>query len=273
MVGCRVLRQLAWCLFASALVTQVAVFSTTIFLHRSATHKALELHPVGGVRLPSLHVDYNRNLHARVGGRASQASRVHRDRRRSAQPAPERLLVGAARQRVPLPQGSQEPGDARAVRERHRRGCLRSRGVPVRFRGAVTWNRGALLRAGTLVGITGGGGSPVHVRVRAVLVDQRSVPLHRVQKLRQYRHEHQMGRAAHRRGRASQQPSRASTQPEVQFSTPAKSIRRGRSSGCSSRCVSRNRTKPSTKFTVRKTRTEDQEARRILVKKKLLLAY
>ena len=39
------LRQLAWCLFASALVTQVAVFSTTIFLHRSATHKALELHP------------------------------------------------------------------------------------------------------------------------------------------------------------------------------------------------------------------------------------
>jgi stearoyl-CoA desaturase (Delta-9 desaturase) len=44
-VGCRVLRQLAWCLLASALVTQVAVFSTTIFLHRSATHKALELHP------------------------------------------------------------------------------------------------------------------------------------------------------------------------------------------------------------------------------------
>ena len=30
---------------ASALVTQVAVFSTTIYLHRCATHKALELHP------------------------------------------------------------------------------------------------------------------------------------------------------------------------------------------------------------------------------------
>ena len=45
MVGCRVLRQLAWCLFASAIVTQVAVFSTTIYLHRSATHRALELHP------------------------------------------------------------------------------------------------------------------------------------------------------------------------------------------------------------------------------------
>jgi len=32
-------------LLLSALVTQVAVFSTTIYLHRTATHKALELHP------------------------------------------------------------------------------------------------------------------------------------------------------------------------------------------------------------------------------------
>jgi stearoyl-CoA desaturase (delta-9 desaturase) len=33
-------------LIASALVTQVTVFSTTIYLHRCATHKALDLHPV-----------------------------------------------------------------------------------------------------------------------------------------------------------------------------------------------------------------------------------
>jgi stearoyl-CoA desaturase (Delta-9 desaturase) len=39
-------RQLLWCLLASAAVTQVAVFSTTIYLHRSAAHKALDLHPV-----------------------------------------------------------------------------------------------------------------------------------------------------------------------------------------------------------------------------------
>ncbi len=32
-------------LVVSALVTQVAVFSTTIFLHRTATHKALTVHP------------------------------------------------------------------------------------------------------------------------------------------------------------------------------------------------------------------------------------
>ena len=36
------------CLIASAAVTQVAVFSTTIYLHRTATHKALELHPAVG---------------------------------------------------------------------------------------------------------------------------------------------------------------------------------------------------------------------------------
>ena len=40
------LLSLVWCLIASALVTQVTVFSTTIYLHRCATHKALDLHPV-----------------------------------------------------------------------------------------------------------------------------------------------------------------------------------------------------------------------------------
>jgi len=41
-----VLWPLLWCLLVSALITQVTVFSTTIYLHRTATHKALELHPV-----------------------------------------------------------------------------------------------------------------------------------------------------------------------------------------------------------------------------------
>jgi stearoyl-CoA desaturase (delta-9 desaturase) len=40
-----VLFSLALSLIAAALVTQVAVFSTTIFLHRTATHRALVLHP------------------------------------------------------------------------------------------------------------------------------------------------------------------------------------------------------------------------------------
>jgi stearoyl-CoA desaturase (delta-9 desaturase) len=40
-----VLYSLVLSLVAAVLVTQVAVFSTTIFLHRSATHRALILHP------------------------------------------------------------------------------------------------------------------------------------------------------------------------------------------------------------------------------------
>ena len=37
--------RLLWCLLISSAITQVTVFSTTIYLHRCATHKALELHP------------------------------------------------------------------------------------------------------------------------------------------------------------------------------------------------------------------------------------
>jgi stearoyl-CoA desaturase (delta-9 desaturase) len=40
-----VLVRLLWCLLISSAITQVTVFSTTIYLHRCATHKALELHP------------------------------------------------------------------------------------------------------------------------------------------------------------------------------------------------------------------------------------
>mgnify|MGYP003344467104 CR=1 FL=1 len=39
------LYSLVVCLVVSALITQLAVFATTIFLHRSACHKALVLHP------------------------------------------------------------------------------------------------------------------------------------------------------------------------------------------------------------------------------------
>jgi len=40
-----VLASLVVCLLASAVLIQIAVFSTTIYLHRTATHKALDLHP------------------------------------------------------------------------------------------------------------------------------------------------------------------------------------------------------------------------------------
>jgi len=40
-----VLIKLLLCLLASAIVTQIAVYGTTIYLHRTATHKALDMHP------------------------------------------------------------------------------------------------------------------------------------------------------------------------------------------------------------------------------------
>jgi stearoyl-CoA desaturase (delta-9 desaturase) len=40
-----VLASLVICLIASALVTQVAVLGTTIYLHRTATNMALTMHP------------------------------------------------------------------------------------------------------------------------------------------------------------------------------------------------------------------------------------
>ena len=36
---------LVLCLVSAAIVIQIAVFSTTIYLHRTATHKALVMHP------------------------------------------------------------------------------------------------------------------------------------------------------------------------------------------------------------------------------------
>src|ERR1700675_4131981 len=44
--GSGVLFSLLVALIVSSLVTQVAVFSTTIYLHRTATHRAIVLHPV-----------------------------------------------------------------------------------------------------------------------------------------------------------------------------------------------------------------------------------
>ena len=40
-----VLISLFLCLLASAAVTQIAVYGTTIYLHRTATHKSLDVHP------------------------------------------------------------------------------------------------------------------------------------------------------------------------------------------------------------------------------------
>jgi len=57
-----VLASLVLCLVAAAIVLQIAVFSTTIYLHRTATHKALVLHPAVAwmIKLPLARRDIER---------------------------------------------------------------------------------------------------------------------------------------------------------------------------------------------------------------------
>ena len=106
-------------LVVAAILIQVAVFGTTIYLHRTATHRALTLHPaVAWLFRFSLWLTTGLSTQG-VGGGAPEAPRVHGRGRRSAQPASDGFLVRAARQRLPLPQGSEEPRRPRAVRARH----------------------------------------------------------------------------------------------------------------------------------------------------------
>ena len=80
-------------LVVAAVLIQVAVFSTTIYLHRCATHHALILHPaVEWMFQMALWLTTGQS-HQGVGGGAPQAPRVHRRRRRSAQPEDRGLLV------------------------------------------------------------------------------------------------------------------------------------------------------------------------------------
>ena len=158
-----------------------------------------------------------RHLHERVGRRPSQAPRVHRNRRRPAQPAPHGFWSVQFGNVFHYLKEAQNP----ETLERYARDIEEDVWDAYVFRfgfvGPVHRNRRAVLRAGVLVGIARGRPSPLHVRVRAVLVDQRPLPSHRLQKLRQHRDEHPVGRAADRRRRAAQQSSRASAQPEVQL--------------------------------------------------------
>ena len=65
-------------LLSSAVVTQVAVFGTTIYLHRTATHTALIAAPGGRVDVPVLAVADDGAVDQGVGGGPPQAPRVHR---------------------------------------------------------------------------------------------------------------------------------------------------------------------------------------------------
>ena len=134
-------------LVVAIILIQVAVFGTTIYLHRTATHRALTLHPGGRLAVPVLAVADDRPVHEGVGGGPPQAPRVHRRGRRSAQPSPDGFLVRAARQRLPLPQGSQEHRRPRALRARHQGRLVGARALPARPARARDRHRRAVRRS------------------------------------------------------------------------------------------------------------------------------
>ena len=204
-------------LVVAAILIQVAVIGTTIYLHRSATHRALDAHPaVAFVFRFSLWLTTG-PCDEGVGGGPPEASRVHRRRRRSAQPAADGLLVRPARQRVPTTSRKRRTTDvieryARDINEDwwdrtfFKRGLLGlAIGTGLLCADRVWW---ALLAAG------------IHA-VMYVFVLSSSINglchSRRLQELRQHRDQPPLPGAADRRRRSPQQPSRHSAQPEVQL--------------------------------------------------------
>ena len=96
-------------LVVAAILIQVAVFGTTIYLHRTATHRALTLHPAVAWL-------FRFSLWLTTGLSTREWVAVHRKHHAFTDeegdphsPASDGFLVRPARQRLPLPQGGQEP--------------------------------------------------------------------------------------------------------------------------------------------------------------------
>ena len=144
-------------LVAACIVTQIAVFSTTIYLHRTATHRALVLHPGArlGVQLALWFTTGHRRRREWVAVHRKHHAFTDRGRG-SAQPAPRGILDRAARQRVLLHAGDQDDRRRRALRPGHRRGLVGSTGLRSRRGRRDRRNRlpvrGARPRLGTACG-------------------------------------------------------------------------------------------------------------------------
>ena len=178
------LRPLFWCLLTSALVTQAAVFSTTIYLHRSATHKALELHPV-------IAFVFRFCVWMTTGLCTKEWVAVHRKHHAFTEiegdPHSPHLHGFWSVQLGNVFHYLKEARNPETL-ERYARDIEEDVFDRYAFRfgfvGPVLGILGAVLCARRLVGSAGGGHSPLHVCLRAVVLDQRAVPLLRLQKLR-----------------------------------------------------------------------------------------
>ena len=128
-----VLVSLLMCLVVSAAVTQVAVFGTTIYLHRTATHRALELHP-------AVAFVFQFALWLTTGLSTKEWVAVHRKHHaftdEEGDPHSPQLLGFWSVQLgnvFLLHQGSEEDRRRRALRARHRRGLVGSHVVQARL--------------------------------------------------------------------------------------------------------------------------------------------
>ncbi len=208
---------LAVCLIVAAILIQVAVFSTTIYLHRTATHKALVLHP-------AVEWMFKFALWLTTGLSTKEWVAVHRKHHaftdEEGDPHSPKLEGFWKVQLGNVFYYMREVKKTDVV-ERY------ARDIDEGWWDRTCSSHGLLgLAVGTvalclvhraLVGAARGGHSRGDVRVRAVVLDQRPVPPRRLQELRQHRDQHPLPRAAHRRRRAAQQPPRLSAQPEIQL--------------------------------------------------------
>lgn len=180
-------------------VTQVATFSTTIYLHRSATHRALTLHPVVAWLFRIRALDHDRVGHEGVGRGPSKAPCIYRRGGRSAQPAIERLLAGPARQRVLLhPRGAQ-PCDRHEVRVRHHRRSMGPGDVQSRLPRSTARHSHAVWLARRWLGTARGRRARRDLCLFLIVVYQRPVPFPRLSDVRQHGHQYSLAGALYGR--------------------------------------------------------------------------
>src|SRR5574338_1610967 len=152
-----------------------------------------------------------------MGGRSSQTSRVYRRGRGPAQPETRGVLESAAREHLLLSSRAARSEPGAEIRARYAARSVGSRRIRTRLDWPLHRHRRAGAHARYRLGPVCGGAPRGDVRLRAVVLDQRPVPLRRLPELREHRHEHPLHRVAHGRRRAAYQPSRLSAQPEVQL--------------------------------------------------------
>ena len=208
-------------------VSQVATLVTTLYLHRTLSHRAITMRPVAGVRVPGRAVDDDRDPSEGVGRGAPQAPCLHRRGGRPALAQAPRLDHRAVRQRRAVPQGRDRPEQVR----RYARDLPQDRWDRVLFDrswlGLTIGISFLVVVFGPIVGLLAAGIHAVlylglNAAVNAITHTFGRAPV------RQHRHEPPVAGVAHARRGPAQQPPRRADVGEVRARTAARSTSRGR---------------------------------------------